>query len=347
MYVADSSLVTTENLNLLADDHIDIISRLPGTFKIEEELKLKALENDDWELIGKLSDEKKAAIYKSWNTTGDIEGRTYRFVVIQSDNKDKRKLKSLNKSIRKENKKAGKELKELGKRPFKCKPDAEIEAEKFAKKHGIKYHKIDWKVNEKEEKVKKSKRGPLKKGKKIQSKKNYYLKGKLSLNKEIYENESKLCGLFVIITSLMDINEYSAKAILERYKGQGNVERIFKFIKNPAWIGAFCLKKPERLAALGYVLLMAAIIYTLWERRVRIELAKENVLPIEGLNKRKTKKPTTYALQTVLSSILVLSERIGKKWLIWLPRPLELNQKRVLELSGFSEDIYSFGRPSV
>ena len=145
----------------------------------------------------------------------------------------------------------------------------------------------------------------------------------------------------------MDINEYSAKAILERYKGQGNVERIFKFIKNPAWIGAFCLKKPERLAALGYVLLMAAIIYTLWERRVRKELAKENVLPIEGLNKRKTKKPTTYALQTVLSSILVLSKKIDNKWHIWLPKPLELNQKRVLELSGFSEEIYSFRRPSV
>lgn len=253
----------------------------------------------------------------------------------------------MNKSIRKENIKTCKKLKELGQRPFKCKRDAEIDAEKFAKKHGIKYHQIDWKVNVKEEKVKKSKRDPPKKGKKIQSKKNYYLKGKLSLDNDIYKNESKLCGLFVIITSLMDINEYSAKAILERYKGQGNVEQIFKFIKNSAWIGAFCLKKPERLAALGYVPLVAAIIYTLWERRVRKELAKENVLPIEGLNKRKTKKPTTYALQTVLSSILVLSKKIGNEWYIWLPKPLELNQKRVLELSGFSEEIYSFRRPSV
>ncbi len=345
--VADSALVTTDNLNLLADEYMDLISRLPGTFNIEGELKRKAVENEKWEFIGKLSDEKKSATYLGWNTTGEIDGRTYRFVVIQSDNKNKRKLKSLAKSIRKENKKVGKELKEFGKRPFKCKPDAEIEIEKFTKENGVKYHKIDWEVNEKEEKVKKSKRGRLKKGEKIQYKKNYYLKGKLSLDKEIYENECKLCGLFVIITSLMDINEYSAKAILERYKGQGNVERIFKFIKNPAWIGAFCLKKPERLAALGYILLMAAIIYTIWERRVRKELAKENVLPIEGLNKRKTKKPTSYALQKVLSSILVLSERIGNEWYIWLPRPLELNQKRVLELSGFNEKIYSFGRPSV
>ena len=92
---------------------------------------------------------------------------------------------------------------------------------------------------------------------------------------------------------------------------------------------------------------MAAIIYTLWERRVRKELAKENVLPIEGLNKRKTKKPTSYALQNVLSSILVLSKRVGNKSHIWLPKRLELNQIRVLELSGFSEEIYSFGRPSV
>ena len=103
MYIADSTLVTIKNLALVDKYNLDLISRLPGTFSIEEKLKRNALEEDDWDHIGKLSDEKDAAIYNSWSTTGEIEGKTYRFIVIQSDHKDKRKLKSLERLLKKEN----------------------------------------------------------------------------------------------------------------------------------------------------------------------------------------------------------------------------------------------------
>ncbi len=118
------------------------------------------------------------------------------------------------------------------------------------------------------------------------------------------------------------------------------MDRIFRFIKNPSWVGSFCLKKPERVAALGYILFMAAVIYTLWERRVRMALDNEDSEPIEGLNRQKTKRPTAYALEVVLNPILVQSERIGGKLRIWLPRPLSRNKQRVIELSGFDVDIY-------
>jgi len=45
----------------------------------------------------------------------------------------------------------------------------------------------------------------------------------------------------------MNIEKRSSKDILQRYKGQGNVERIFKFIKNPAWAESFCLNTPSRI----------------------------------------------------------------------------------------------------
>lgn len=101
----------------------------------------------------------------------------------------------------------------------------------------------------------------------------------------------------------------SRSQILERYEGQGKVERIFRFIKHPAWLGAFCLKRPERIAALGYVLLLAAWVYVLGERRVRDALSVPDAEPIEGLNRQKTTRPTSYALRSVLTPIMVLSER--------------------------------------
>jgi len=342
LYVADSALVTTPNLHLMDKYHIDFISRLPGTFSIEEELKRKALSDGNWGSIGKLSEEKKAATYQSCEMTGEIDGMTCRFVVIKSDQKDKRKLKALDRAVEREHKVLTKDLEELEKRPFACKRDAEIEAERFLKEHGVKYHITDWEIEEKTEKVKREKRGRPRNGEKTPSQMNHYLAGKLHRNDQTYKMDRELCGLFVLITSLMDVKKYSSRLILERYKGQGNVERIFKFIKNPAWVGSFCLKKPERIAALGYLVLMAAMIYTLWERRARKALSDSDVAPIEGLNRQKTRKPTAFALQKVMSSILVQSKTVNGKMSIWLPKPLKFNQKRILELSGFSDEIYSF-----
>jgi transposase len=342
LYVADSALVTTPNLRLMSKYHIDFISRLPGTFAIEDELKRKALLDNNWGPIGKLSEEKKAATYQSCEVTGKIDGKTYRFVVIQSDKKDKRKLKALDRTVKREHTALTKTLEELKKRPFACKRDAEIEAEKFLKGYDVKYHLMDWEIKEKNEKVKREKRGRPKTGEKIQTQTNHYLDGNLRLDDRIYEMDRDVCGLFVLITSLMDVKRRSSKDILQRYKGQGNVERIFKFIKNPAWVGSFCLKKPERIAALGYLVLIAAMIYTLWERRVRKALSDSDIAPIEGLNRQKTRKPTAFALQKVMSSILVQSKKVNGKMSIWLPKPLKFNQKRILELSGFSDEIYSF-----
>lgn len=220
-------------------------------------------------------------------------------------NKDKRKLKSLKKSAQKEYDGKNKLLNKLSKRSFACQKDAELETEKFLKDHSLNYHEIDWNIEAKEEKVKRKKRGRPKKGEIIPTQTHYYLSGSLKLDEENYAFERELCGLFVLITTLMDTEKYPAERILKEYKGQRNVERIFKFIKDPSWVGSFCVKTPERLTAMGYILLMTAVIYTLWERRVRKALAGEDVEPIRGLNRQKTKKPTTYALQSVLSGILV------------------------------------------
>lgn len=341
LYVADSALVTTSNLHLMDTYHIDFISRLPGTFSIEEELKRNAFSDDTWISIGTLSGEKKAAMYHLCEMTGDIDGIRYRFVVVKSDQKDKRKLKTLDRAVEREYKALTKDLIELSKRPFACKRDGEIEAERFLQEHSVKYHITDWEIEERTEKVKREGRGRPRNDEKTLSQMNYYLSGKVQCNDQMYRMDRELCGLFVLITSLEDVKTHSSRYILERYKGQGTVERIFKFIKNPSWVGSFCLKKPERIAALGYLLLIAALIYTLWERRVRKALSDPNVAPIDGLNQQKTRTPTAFALQKVMSSILILSQIVNGELSIWLPKPLKNNQKRILELSGFSEKIYT------
>jgi len=77
-------------------------------------------------------------------------------------------------------------------------------------------------------------------------------------------------------------------------------------------------------------------------KSLRKALTNSDIAPIEGLNRQKTRKPTAFALQKGMSSILVQSKTVNGKMSIWLPKPLKFNQKRILELSGFSDEIYSF-----
>lgn len=340
LYIADSSVVTTNNLRIRKEARVDIISRLPGRFEIEDDLKKKAVNTDAWSPVGKLSDEKGAASYKVLDTSGEIDGQMYRFVVVHSDHKDKRKTKAVERSVRKEFDVNSKRIQKLSKRRFACKEDASLEIERHNSSWPMDYHDIEWGIEERQEAVKRAKRGRPKKGEVRQFRTGYYLSGGLVVREDAVNNALERCGMFVLITTLMDAKKYPARLVLEKYKGQGNVERIFKFIKNPAWIGAFCLKKEERLASLGYVLMMAAVIYTLWERRVRMALAAKDEKPIRGLNRQKTKKPTSYALQMVLSGILVLCMVQNGEMRIWLSEPLTNNQRRVVELSGFTADIY-------
>jgi transposase len=56
VYVADSALVTKENLDLMAKEGIRFISRIPGTFGVEEAIKDVAWEKDNRVEMGSFSE---------------------------------------------------------------------------------------------------------------------------------------------------------------------------------------------------------------------------------------------------------------------------------------------------
>lgn len=120
----------------------------------------------------------------------------------------------------------------------------------------------------------------------------YRLRVTLVPNKGAQQQAREYCGLFVLITSLLDRDRYPARHLLDTYKGQHTAEQALRFIKSPAWVGAYCLKKPERVAALGYVVLLAAIVYTLLERQVCHALAEPSQPSVRGLDNKPTRRPT-------------------------------------------------------
>jgi transposase len=340
LYTADSAAVTEENLKLFKEYHVDMISRLPERYGLAEELINQAISANIWTEIGTLSEGKKAATYKSVSFERELYGDAYRFVVFHSSSLDKRKLKTLNSKIEKEKLELIKKVEEESKREFFCEADARAEIEKFQKEDKSKFHTITSEIIEVEKIIKRNKRGRLKKGETSHQEKRFLLKFEPVLDVTSCNQEQERCGLFVLITSLKDMEKYPDREILSQYKGQQAVENIFKFIKDPALVGAYCLKNPERIVAFGYILLMAAQVYTILERVVRKNLENPDEEPVEGLNRQKTKRPTAYAIEYVLSAILVMRVQ-KKKYEEWiLSKELDKNQKRMLNLAGFDEKIY-------
>ncbi len=137
----------------------------------------------------------------------------------------------------------------------------------------------------------------------------------------------------MLITNLDQ--SYTAHEILKQYKAQSKVETSFKFLKDPLFVGPVFLKKPSRVQALAYVLLIALLIFNLLERRVR-EAMKSEDEPLIIPGKVKTFTPTAKKILESLEMVLTMTtddpnrRAFGKRFKV----------PRVLELAGFSADIY-------
>lgn len=90
----------------------------------------------------------------------------------------------------------------------------------------------------------------------------------------IVKNEE--AGIFVLITNELDEKKLSAREVLEEYKEQISVESTFRILKDPHYVDEIFLKKPERIEAFGYVMVISVMLLNLTST-IRF-LGLENVL---------------------------------------------------------------------
>jgi len=334
IYVADSALITRENLELLSGatkPMIRFISRLPGTFSLEAELKERAWENNNWVELGKFSEKKNAASYKAQDFEDVLYGNRYRFIVVHSSNLDGRKRRSLDTKLKKEYQNLEKAKKQLEKNRYACKPDAELALQEFIKIEKPRYHSIKGKILAEE----KRKPGRPPKDSPPKTIKKYAIKITIQPDQEAIEQARERLSCFVLITNLEDPG-VTSEEILKEYKEQSSVETSFRFIKNPLYVGPIYLKNPERVESLSYVLLIALLMFYILERRARKAMKKEEE-PLIIPGGVKTFKPTGLKILQSFKYIMVHTTDDPKKRAF--PTNLKL-PTRLLSLLGFEPDIY-------
>jgi hypothetical protein len=88
------------------------------------------------------------------------------------------------------------------------------------------------------------------------------------------DRRRQMAGCFVLLTNVPSEGEqgYSAEEILCTYKEQHAIERNFGFLKDDQIVNALFLKRPERIEALGLVLLISLLIWRLIEHAMRTDV---------------------------------------------------------------------------
>ncbi len=173
----------------------------------------------------------------------------------------------------------------------------------------------------------------------------YVLETKIQEKTEQIERKRKEAGCFVLLTNIPrqgDMAETGAE-LLQAYKEQNGIERNFSFLKDPLIVNDLFLKKPERIEALGAVLLMALMIWNLIEHTLRLHI-KESGGTLPGWDNKPTRRPTTFMMSTKFLGILII--RIAG--LCRLAEALTDTQRQYMAALGLSEtDLLCCCRQSV
>jgi transposase len=244
VYVADSAVATKDNLDIIAGKGIRFISRLPATFKQEQEAKDRAWSEGDWVDIGILTQNPKrdSAFYKCKEYTMDIAtetgARQYRLIVVHSTSLDKRKANTLEKNLLKQRDELEAKLKQVCAVEFACEPDARVALEKIKRENRDLLYEISGDVQAEEQVLRRARPGRPLKGEPAPTRVMYRVSAKVGrLKEQEYEDLKLRASCFVLITNILDSEGCTATRVLRDYKEQTAVELQFKAIKEPEFVG--------------------------------------------------------------------------------------------------------------
>lgn len=269
--VADSALYSAPNLEQMKE--LKWLCRVPLTVKIAQLLVSHLTEKEF---------EKSAATgYCVAEKTSNYGGIEQRWLVVESKVRRQSDLERLEKNMEKAEKIAQKKLQKLSNQKFDNPPSAITSAAQLAKQ--LKYHNLT------NIKVVELQPGSPKKASVKAGKITYKVQADLVRDQSVSDIETKRAGRFVLATNVLDTKVLSNDEMLSKYKEQQAPERGFAFLKDPLFFtDSVFLKSPERVSALGLLMGLCLLVYTLTQRQLRQTLSQSQ----SGIKNQLGKPPS-------------------------------------------------------
>jgi transposase len=306
IYIADAALVTEDNLAALRDTLF--ITRLPAAYSECGRVIADAAAHNHWEEVGVLAQtlptkHRPGTFYKVAEGEVNLYGKAYRAVVVHSSSQDQRRQKHLEREFQASHATLEATVREVARQEYFCHADAEAAAAKLRAVPSA-YHRVEAVV---EERPKYGPGRPSRTQPRVVKALRYGLQVTLHERAEVLARKVQEMGCFVLLTNVPTEREmaHSAREVLRAYKEQHGVEQNFAFLKDPLIVNSLFLKKPERIEALGLVLLLALLLWRLVERALRVHVETTGSTLI-GWDKKATQKPTAFMMMTKFAAVMVI-----------------------------------------
>ena len=306
IYIADAALVTEDNLAALGDTLF--ITRLPATYSECERVIGEAVARNRWEEVGVLAQtpstrHRPGTFYKVAEAVVTLYGKPYRAVVVHSSSQDQRRQKRLVRELQASSTTLETTVREASRQEDACLADAEAAAAKVRALQSA-YHRVEVLV---EERPQYGPGRPSQTRPRVVKTLRYGLQVALHERAEVMARKRQETGCFVLLTNVPTAGEmeHRAGAVLRAYKEQHGIEQNYGFLKDPLIVNSLFLKKPERIEALGLVLLLALLLWRLVERTLRVHVETTGT-PLTGWDKKATQKPTAFMMMTKFAGVMVI-----------------------------------------
>ncbi len=332
VYIADSAMVTEDNLEAVGDNLF--ITRLPFRYSEAGRAVSRAVDVDEWEKVPwevPSSGGRPRAQYRVHETEVSLYGNSYRGIVVHSDAHDRRRQGRLDRRLAESQKEASDRLTDTRGVEYYCREDAEAAMRRLDEEPTA-YHGFHLKVKEKVTYV----RGrPAKNGPRKVSSVRYVIEGEVTERTSEVNRAREEAGCFVLLTNTPKTGEmgHSAVDVLVAYKEQHGIERNFGFLKDPMILNSISLKSPKRIEVLGLILLLSLLVWNLMEHVMRDHL-RERGTTLPGWDSKPTSKPTTFMMTTKFTGVQIVEFAGERQFAL----PLTSTQQRYIEALGLDAD---------
>ena len=303
--VADSSLYSADHVEKLTESGVKFVTRVPKTIG-EAKKRIREAEIESMEPLkeGYYAEECRSEY-------GDVEQR---WLLVHSEEADERARESVGEKVQKEHEEEAKAFSKLTRREFACREDAEQALEEF--ESGLKASKFTEKqVSCATCYTLEESSSPGGEGNRLEETgEEWFVEGTLVPSEERIARLIKRKSLFIVATNELDKEALSAEEMLEGYKGQVQVERGFRYLKDPQLLAdSLYLQSERRIMASLWVLTLCLMVYSALEWRIREGLqAQDLAFPDQKGN--PTQRPTARWIFERFFGIHVLFE--GQKRLV-------------------------------
>jgi transposase len=278
-FVADSGAYSEANMRRFNEVKIRWISRVPETSTEAKAVVEAAAHRTEWH------DSEDGQTHWFTQTMTLPQGQE-RWVVVRTSQAEARAQATLKRQVEKAEHTWKQKLWHLSNRHFACEADAQS-----AWAHELKGLPV-WLEVQSEFVSSQHHTGRGRPRKDATAARQWHIQATVTVKQPQVEQEARRKACFIVATNVLDSAVLSEQEVVTTYKDQGGVERGFRFLKDPVFLASSVfLKKPERIVALGLIMVLCLLVYRLAEHRLRTRLVEtEQTIP-DQLN-RPTARPT-------------------------------------------------------